>query len=848
MMTPSPKKNTGLDKIAASLLAPPEQPDEIGRLGVYRVLSVLGKGGMGMVFRAEDPALRRLVALKIMLPELARRGSAKDRFLREARMAATLEHDHVVTIHQVGEDRGIPFIAMSFLKGMSLDDWLKQKRPLAVPQILRIGRETAKGLAAAHERGLIHRDIKPANLWLDGSARGRVKILDFGLARAEKEDVALTRSGQIIGTPQYMSPEQAAGEKLDARSDLFSLGVVLYRMCTGTQPFRGDNVMAVLTALAVHEPPPAITVNPETPPAFSDLIDRLLRKKPAGRVGTAKEVVDTIAKIERDRALQKLGAAPTDVSFTPASTANAARIAASQAFNFEDSTDSFLSNEELAAPRKAKEPAGTSRNAAWLWPAIFGGIALLVLGVVGVSLALLPNRPKEIEVSANKGGPDPKPDPKHENVPPKHTEPKPIEPRATVTLLPNVKVAAPAGPKGITVNLLPLIDADQDKVTGNWKVSVDGLECEPGTLARIRMPYRPVGDYDFRIVFTRRSGGFAVTQILSHEKKGFLWAMSVGSNWSGLEMLEGNDVLASPRHRESRIVQNMRHESIVQVRKNLVRAYVDGKLKCNHWTSFPELQMPAPWSLHDETVLGLGNSNNAIIFQEIEVIERSGPGEFVRPGDPAAKTAAAHRELKEVGSGRRLDLLPLVKLEQDKVNGNWKHPWLGEVQSDDSKFAVLRIPYRPPEEYDLRAEFTRVSGKDAVSLTLLGGGRQFRFVIGGDHNTISGFGVYSEADRAKYGKKEWLVNGRRYAALLEVRKSGVKAFVDGILAADPVTDFHPLNMGTQSVKHDVTALEVGSHLSSTIFHRVQVVEISGTGTFVRSDDPSVRKLAGSRSA
>ena len=396
MTTPSPQKKTGLDKIAAAILAPPEQPDEIGRLGVYRVLSVLGKGGMGMVFRAEDPALRRVVALKIMLPELAKRGTAKDRFLREARMAATLEHDHVVTIHQVGEDRGIPFIAMSFLKGMSLDDWLKQRRPLAMPQILRIGRETAKGLAAAHDRGLIHRDIKPANLWLDGSARGRVKILDFGLARAEKEDVALTRSGQIIGTPQYMSPEQASGEKLDARSDLFSLGVVLYRMCTGTQPFRGDNVMAVLMALATHDPPSAISVNPETPPAFSDLIDRLLRKKPDERVGSAKEVVDTIAKIERERALQKLGAAPTEVSVAP--TADAARIAASQAFNFEDSADSLLSDEDLAPVRKPKEPAAANRQVAWLWPALFGGIAALVLGLVGASIAFLPGQPKEVEV------------------------------------------------------------------------------------------------------------------------------------------------------------------------------------------------------------------------------------------------------------------------------------------------------------------------------------------------------------------------------------------------------------------------------------------------------------------
>ncbi len=245
-----------------SFLAPAQTTDEIGRLGAYRLLKVLGQGGMGVVFQAEDPRLGRLCALKVMLPEVANKPGMKERFLREARAAAQIEHDHIIPIYQVDEDRGVPYIAMPFLKGMSLEDWLRKKHkegPHAVKlaEILKLGRQIARGLAAAHERGLIHRDIKPANIWLDASAGGRVKILDFGLARLSEttDQQHLTQSGAILGTPSYMAPEQARGEKLDHRADLFSLGVILYRLCTGVLPFQGKDTISTLMALATHAPP-----------------------------------------------------------------------------------------------------------------------------------------------------------------------------------------------------------------------------------------------------------------------------------------------------------------------------------------------------------------------------------------------------------------------------------------------------------------------------------------------------------------------------------------------------------------------------------------------------------------
>ena len=211
----------------------------------YRVLKVLGSGGMGLVLLAEDPLLKRSVALKVMRPELAAQADARQRFLREAQATAAIEHPHIVHLYQVGEDRGVPFIAMPFLKGEPLDDRLKREKKLPVAEVIDLGRQIAEGLAAAHKHGLIHRDIKPANIWLEPTRRRTtpswVKILDFGLARAVADDDGqLTKTGAIMGTPAYMAPEQARGEKVDGRCDLFSLGACSTACSPAKCPFKGS--------------------------------------------------------------------------------------------------------------------------------------------------------------------------------------------------------------------------------------------------------------------------------------------------------------------------------------------------------------------------------------------------------------------------------------------------------------------------------------------------------------------------------------------------------------------------------------------------------------------------------
>jgi serine/threonine-protein kinase len=260
----------------------------LGRLGSYEVEAVVGRGGMGIVLQAQDLALNRRVAIKVLAGHLAASAAARKRFAREAQAAAAVVHDHVIPIHHVDTAGPTPFLVMPFVTGRSLQDRLDACGVLETKEVLRIAMQTAQGLAAAHAQGLVHRDIKPANILLEDSAC-RVRITDFGLARAV-DDASQTQSGFIAGTPQYMAPEQARGEPIDARADLFSLGSVMYAMCAGRPPFRAETTLAVLRRICDDRPRNVREVNPDAPLWLAAIIDRLLAKSPADRFQTADEL------------------------------------------------------------------------------------------------------------------------------------------------------------------------------------------------------------------------------------------------------------------------------------------------------------------------------------------------------------------------------------------------------------------------------------------------------------------------------------------------------------------------------------------------------------------------------
>jgi serine/threonine-protein kinase len=269
-------------------LAPSARPGSLGRLGAYEVTEVLGRGGFGIVLKAIDPALGRTVAIKVLAPELATSAAARSRFAREARAAAAVVHENVVAIHSVDSWNGLPYLVMPCITGCSLQERVDRDGPMVVKQVLRVGMQAALGLAAAHDQGLVHRDIKPSNILLENGVE-RVKLSDFGLARAV-DDASQTQSGVIAGTPQYMSPEQARGETVDHRSDLFGLGSVLYFMCAGHAPFRADSTPAVLRRVCDDRPRSLRAVNAEVPAWLAEIVDRLMAKDPACRYSSAEEV------------------------------------------------------------------------------------------------------------------------------------------------------------------------------------------------------------------------------------------------------------------------------------------------------------------------------------------------------------------------------------------------------------------------------------------------------------------------------------------------------------------------------------------------------------------------------
>jgi serine/threonine protein kinase len=284
------------EKPQYEFLDPPQREGEIGRLGPYRILGLLGKGGMGEVFRAEDGRLKRAVALKVMKKKFAETPNSRKRFVVEARSMAAVHHDNVATIFEVGIHHSMPFMAMEMLKGVPLDQFMKSEQRFGYKDVLRVAKEVALGLSAAHQCGIIHRDIKPANIWIEEPS-GRAKILDFGLAIAGTGLDHLSPRGSVVGSPGYLSPEQARNEPVDDRTDLYSLGVVMYQMCTGKLPLASDSIPGQLIAIIMVEPQSLQECNPDIPGPLCDLIHQLLSKEARDRPTSAIKLGQLVSEV-----------------------------------------------------------------------------------------------------------------------------------------------------------------------------------------------------------------------------------------------------------------------------------------------------------------------------------------------------------------------------------------------------------------------------------------------------------------------------------------------------------------------------------------------------------------------
>lgn len=339
-------------------------------IGRFVVDECLGRGAMGTVYRAQDPLIERTVAVKVLSVDLApaERSEFRERFFREAKAAGRLNHSNIVTIYDIGESEGTPYIAMEYLPGLTLRETLDSGAVLPVRRVVEIAMLVARGLDYAHQNGVIHRDVKPANIML--ARTGQVKIMDFGIAVAS--DTGRTQSGALLGSPRYMAPEQIANGAVDARTDVFSLGVTLYEMLTGKDPFQGQTIPEVMHKILLVDPVPPSTLNPDIPERLERIVMRALAKDPADRYGSA-----------RDLGLE-LGSLRRSLKDSPASAA-ARRDTTPAPGMATQVVDRATVRESIVRADPAQRPAGKSGDRLAL------GLAAVVVATVVVAIMLVPD-------------------------------------------------------------------------------------------------------------------------------------------------------------------------------------------------------------------------------------------------------------------------------------------------------------------------------------------------------------------------------------------------------------------------------------------------------------------------
>jgi predicted Ser/Thr protein kinase len=553
-------------------------PSTFGR---YTLLRELGRGGMGVIYEANDPQLDRKLALKLMIVNPADEPEVEEeRFAREAQIAARLRHPGIVTIYESGILDGQRFIAMERIDGRPFSDW---RASVPLPRQVEVLRQVALAVHHAHEQGVLHRDLKPQNILVD--AEGRATVTDFGLAKASgtSAKLSLTAAGMVVGTPAYMSPEQAQGKRdVDRRTDVYSMGVMLYEILTGRPPFQGDSAIDVLTKTLRDPVTPPSQVRRDADRTLENICLKALAKRPAGRYPTAEAFAADLARW--------LGGEKFRVAVPGPGRARALAYAAGAALLL-GATALFL------GPRKGDEIGRAER-------ALSEGRADEAL--VLFTQALQQEPASEV---ARAGREEALRRIRARDLP----APPPEEHWKEAT------------------DVLRLVDPERDAVSGPWSRSESGVVTGADNPSRLQVPFCPPREYDVRLTFTRDSGAHCVSLILSKDDRPFIWVMEPPGLF-GLEKLYDIDFRRNPTSVQKPLIgeHGRRYVAVVQVRDDRLRMFVDGELVTDWPADYAGLSMNPQWALPDPSAMGLGTWASPTTFHRLEVRAVTGAGRVIR--------------------------------------------------------------------------------------------------------------------------------------------------------------------------------------------------------------------------
>lgn len=789
--------------------------------GDYLVLDKLGAGGMGQVFKAQHRRMKRVVALKVLPPELTTSKKTVQRFYQEVEMAAKLIHPNIVTAFDAGEERGLHYLVMEYVDGQDLSSFLRAKGALPVEQTVNVILQAARGLAYAHSKGVIHRDIKPSNLLV--SRAGDVKILDMGLARVSQthEDTpadreGLTEDGQLMGTPDYMAPEQAADTRqADQRSDIYSLGCTLYRLLTGALPFPADTSVQKILAHRELPIPSLRAVRPETPEALDHIYQQMLAKNPAQRPASIDVVVQALEALSVDdddeRSSISLG---------------------EEVQTGEEGYSSFLGLGSTIRPNDPAAPGWKEPSASGDSFSLTGGgqskkslmiivaaasVAVLVIGIA--VWALVGGKSDADQVASNDAAPTdvapltPEPENKvdapttapastksdearplkpaespPENSPPAESKKtkKPKTPPVTTSTSPTTTPAAASSPPGTTrVDLLHMIDTVRNSVVGEWKMDAGALispDEGPGN-PRLQIPYVAPDEYELAMSVERLSAGKGhLTVGLVFESSYVGFTLDIGKKECGLDQIDGKGFAKNETHRTG--LQGLAGSEpiplVLRVQSGRIEVIVSGETVVDWQGKASVCAIPPPFQKGiDRTQLFLGAHNSAPLrFTKIELTR------FDDTPQPTTTDSALAKP------GPRIDLLRLTEAKRDAIEGQWTTDGLALVapaQPSKSPSPVFQFPYTPPAEYELHANVVPADTSGNFTIGLIVGTSRVGFLV--EHGQkVSGLDTI---DRKGYSGNPTtksnlpgLGRGEPIAVLCRVKPSGVVVTLDGKTVVD----------------------------------------------------------------